>query len=79
MRSKVGKMKEHNENEAVPETENDSKGEEDKANQNWRVGKQLGLYTTHDSDAIQAFIEEKKEWKNAKKRSRLKKNKRKMK
>ena len=79
MRSKVGKTKEHNANKGVPKTEDDSKGEEDKTNQNWRVGKQLGLYTAHDGDAIQAFIQKRKEWKNSKKRSRLKKNKRKMK
>ena len=56
-----------------------SEGKKIEANKTKRVGKQLGLYTTHGGDAIQAFIEERKEWKNSKKRSRLKKNKRKMK
>ena len=56
-----------------------SEGKKNEANKTTRVGKQLGLYTTHGGDAIQAFIEERKEWKNTKKRNRLKKNKRKMK
>ena len=51
--------KEQNENEPVLETEDDSDSEKkNEANQTRRVGKQLGSYTTHDGDAIQAFIEE---------------------
>lgn len=34
----------------------------------WEVGRKLGLSTSNDGDTIQALIEEKDEWKSAKKR-----------